>query len=162
KPFTPNELRSLVTRALESKHFCEEEVSTEAELKKGTKTEIFIPQGLYCIPANSWAKIEQDDNVRIGIHHIFLRTLKKIIFIDFPKENETRYQGEACLRITDSNMQVYRLWTPVSGRVIAVNEEIKKDYSKLMKDPYKEGWMLLVAPIHLKDDLKNLVYVDGT
>ncbi len=156
KPFTPNELRSLVSRALQSRHYHKEEMAEQAKLKEeGMK--ISISQNLYCIPENSWAMVEQDGNVRIGIHNIFLRTIKKISSIDFPKENEMRYQGEACLRVTDSHNHIHRVWTPVSGRVITINEEIKEDYSKLMKDPYKEGWMLLISPIHLDDDLKNLV-----
>ena len=93
------------------------------------------------------------------IHHIFLKTIKNITSIEFPKKNEMRYQGEACLRITDAEKQVHKLWTPVSGKIIAINEDVKKDYSKLMNDPYNEGWILLISPIHLKDDLKNLTMV---
>lgn len=160
KPFTPNELRSLVSRALETKHYHEEEVAEESRLKEeGIK--ISIPQNLYCIPENSWAMVEQDGNVHIGIHHIFLRTIKKINSIDFPKENEMRYQGEACLRVTDYNKHIHRVWTPVSGKIIAINNEIKSNYEKLLNDPYKDGWMLLVTPIHLQDDLKNLVHIEN-
>ena len=157
KPFTPNELRSLVKRALDSKRYHEKEAGDEGRLKEKEKKEIFIPQNLYCIPENSWANVEQDSNIRVGIHHVFLRTIENIASIDFPQVNETRYQGEVCVRVTDSHEHVYRVWTPVSGQVIAVNEEIKRDHSKLLKDPYKEGWMLLIEPVHIEDDLKNLI-----
>lgn len=157
KPFTPNDLRSLVSRALESRRYREREASVEARPREEEKEEIFVPQGLYCIAENSWVLEEQDGNVRVGIHHVFLRTIGEITSIDLPQENEIRYQGEACSRVTDSHMHVHRVWTPVSGKVIAVHEEIKKDCSKLVKDPYKEGWILLMAPIHLEDDLRNLV-----
>lgn len=154
KPFTPNDLRSLVSRALESSRYFEREVAAEARLKEERER---VPGGLYCIPENSWAKAEQDGNVRIGIHHIFLRVIGEITSVELPKVGEIRYQGEACSRVTDSQLHVHKVWTPVSGKVIAVNEEIKKDYSKLVKDPYGEGWILLMAPLHLEDDLRNLV-----
>ncbi len=150
KPFTPNELRTLISRALARKQLF-------GETKEKKISGVAIPTGLYCISENSWAKVEEDGNVRIGVHHILLQSIKKITTIEFPKVNETRYQGESCLWIIDANSQVHRLWTPVTGKIIAINEEISKDYSKLMKHPYREGWLLLVTPIHLQDDLKNLI-----
>ena len=118
KPFTPNELRSLVSRALKSKLYREKEMSAEVKLKEEHK--ISIPRDLYCIPENSWAMIEQGGNVRIGVHHAFLRIVKEIVTIDSPRENETRYQGEVCVRIIDSQKHVHRVWTPVSGKVLPV------------------------------------------
>lgn len=162
KPFTPNELRSLVKRALESKRYHEERVVGQVRTEEGEIDEISIPGDCYCIPENSWAVREQNGNMRIGIHHLFIRTIEDIISIEFPKENETRYQGEACVRITDSKNHVHRVWTPVSGRVVAVNEEIERNHSILMKDPYKEGWILLMAPLHVEDDLKNLVLLKSS
>jgi glycine cleavage system H lipoate-binding protein len=40
--------------------------------------------------------------------------------------------------------------------VIAVNNEIKKDYSILVLDPYNKGWLLLLEPMQLEEELKNL------
>lgn len=157
KPFTPNDLRSMVSRALESSRYREREMAMEAGLREEEKERISVPQGLYCIPENSWAMVEQDGNVRLGIHHIFMRTIGEITSVELPKVGEMRYQGEACSRVTDSQLHVHRVWTPVGGKVIAVNEEIKKDYSKLVKDPYGEGWILLMSPLHLDEDLRNLV-----
>jgi len=152
KPFTPNELRSLVSRAIESKKLREIEAAGESEIK--------IPENLYGISENSWAWIESDQNVRIGIHHIFLKTIGNVTAIEFPEENEIRYQGEACLRITDSDDRTHKLWTPVSGKIIDINKDVKKDFSILTKDPYKAGWILLMNPIHLKEDLRNLVFIN--
>jgi len=155
KPFTPDELRSLVARALEKRHVYEE-IAEKMGIEEEKLVEIAIPDGLYCIPDHSWAKPEKDGNVRIGIHHVLVRTVKDIESIDFPGKNETRYQGEVCVRIIDSRKQVLRLWTPVTGKVIEVNEEIGKNVSKLIHDPYKEGWLVLIEPLHLEEDLKNL------
>ena len=71
-----------------------------------------------------------------------------------------RYQGEAYLRISDANKRTHRLWTPVTGKIISVNEDVKADYSKLAEDPYGEGWLILMEPTHLQDDLKNLVSME--
>jgi CheY-like chemotaxis protein/glycine cleavage system H lipoate-binding protein len=155
KPFTPDELRALVARALERRQTYEE-VAANLGIEEEKLVEISIPEGLYCIPEHSWAKVEKDGIVRIGIHHIFLRSIKGIQSIKFPAKNEMRYQGEACLRITDSRSQTIRLWTPVTGKITDINEKICNDFSKLVYDPYETGWLVLMEPIHLEDDIKNL------
>jgi len=162
KPFTPNELRSLVWRALQRKQLYEERIPSEVELEEvepeeGETAETLVPEKLYCIPEHSWAKVEDDGSVRIGIHDIYLMTVKNLSSIEFPAESEMVNQGEACLKITDANGNVHRLWSPVSGMVIAVNRELERDYSQVMRDPYRSGWMLLIEPLRLKEDLKNLL-----
>ncbi len=142
KPFTPDELRSIVSRALEF-------------YTKERPVLMPIPVDYYCISDNSWAKIEKN-GVRIGAHEKLIKGIKEITMLELPGIGETRYQGEACARISTANNQIYRVWTPVSGKVISVNQDLHKDYSKLLTNPYTEGWLINVQPINLEMDLKNL------
>jgi glycine cleavage system H lipoate-binding protein len=156
KPFTPDELRSLVSRALERRQF-DMKVAKEPKFKGEQTPVVAVPKGIYCIPENSWVKVEDDGNARIGIHHVLINTIKNINSLDLPEVGETRYQGEAFLWITDSTKRIHRVWTPITGKIIKVNEKIREDYSTLLKDPYGDGWLAVIAPFHLEDDLKNLV-----
>lgn len=149
KPFTPNELRSLVLRALAARTARKHEDSAQPSRE--------IPEGLYCIPDNTWAYIEDDGRVRVGAHHLLLDTLDHISSVELPNINDMRYQGEACTIINDDRGHVTRLWTPVSGRVTDVNQKIKDDASILIDHPYDAGWLFVIMPTHLQDELKNLV-----
>ncbi|MEO0182466.1 MAG: glycine cleavage system protein H, partial [candidate division WOR-3 bacterium] len=75
---------------------------------------------------------------------------------ELPGLGEMRYQGEACVRINTSTKQVYRVWTPVSGKVIRVNQDLHRNYSELITDPYGRGWLIVIQPTNLEADLKNL------
>ena len=156
KPFTPGELRSLVARALE-KRLAYEEISGKLGIEEEKLVDISLPDGLYGIPDHSWARIEEDGIVRIGIHHALIRGIRDLDTIEFPDKNEMRYQGEACVRLIYSQNQVLRLWTPVTGKVTGINKELNKDFSKLTRDPYGEGWLVSIKPAHLEEDLQNLV-----
>lgn len=160
KPFTPDELRTLVARALGRRHYYEEVAS-----KIGTPVEKLVdmelPADLYCIPEHSWVRVEKEGIVRVGIHHIFFNTICRIVSIDFPKVGETIHQGSVCLRVTDTRNLVHRLWAPVSGKVIAVNNDIKENNSPLAQDPYDTGWLLVLEPLNLEEELKNLKPVDS-
>lgn len=150
KPFTPNDIRNVVARALSRKKILAEETAD-------AKQEIKIPDGLYLIPENAWARVEKDGNVRVGFHHILLKKIGEIRKIEFPKLKTMRYQGEACLRITDAQRHLHRLWSPVTGRIIAINSAVVQDHSQLNHDPYSAGWVLLMTPTRIESDLKNLV-----
>ena len=151
KPFTPNDLRSIVSRALTRKRVVEQKLEQARVLE-----DLPVPEGLYTIPNNSWAKVEDDGTVLVGIHHMLLVTIKKIATIEYPKLNETRYQGEACVRIVESEERMHKLWTPVTGKIMAINERVKDDYAKLYRDPYITGWLVQIAPTNLDNDIKNL------
>jgi glycine cleavage system H lipoate-binding protein/CheY-like chemotaxis protein len=153
KPFTPNDLRSIVKRALARKDLLREEVQV-------TEEKIKVPGGLFMIPENSWVRVEGDGNVRVGFHHMLLRTIGEISDIEYPKINETRYQGEACLRVIDHEKQIHRLWAPVTGKIITINDLIMGNSDLLNSDPYGRGWVLVMTPTRLDSDLKNLVPSD--
>jgi CheY-like chemotaxis protein/glycine cleavage system H lipoate-binding protein len=153
KPFTPDELRSIVSRALERRRLYEKKITSKAEVGEAKPP---VQKDLYCIPDHCWAKVENDGTVRIGVHDIFLMTIKNVTSIDFPYEDEKIGQGDACLWVADANGNLHRMWSPVSGRVISINEELKEDYSRVMRDPYGSGWLLLIKPASLEEDVKNL------
>ena len=152
KPFTPNDLRSIISRALTRKRVVEQKTEQSRILE-----DLPVPQGLHTIPENSWVKVEDDGSVLVGIHHMLLVTIKKISTIEYPNLNETRYQGEALVRIVESDERIHKLWTPVTGKVIAINNRIQDDYGKLYRDPYITGWLVQLMPANLDNDLKNLV-----
>uniref|UniRef100_A0A7C6AFF2 Response regulator n=1 Tax=candidate division WOR-3 bacterium TaxID=2052148 RepID=A0A7C6AFF2_UNCW3 len=143
KPFTPDELRSVVNRALD--YYRKEKIEL-----------IPVPADYYCITDNSWAKIEKDGNVRIGAHERLVKGIKEISMLELPVNGEMRYQGEACARINTSANQIFRVWAPVSGKIIKINQDLHKNYSKLITDPYNEGWLLIIQPTNLEADLRNL------
>jgi CheY-like chemotaxis protein/glycine cleavage system H lipoate-binding protein len=144
KPFTPKELRGLVSRALASRRYRGEEA-------------VVPPSGVRCIPENSWAAAGERGEVRVGVHHLFLKTIPDIKSVRLADEGAVRYQGEACAEVTDSKGNVHKVWSPVSGTVVAVNRTIIDDRAALLKDPYGAGWLFKMAPANLEDDFKNLV-----
>lgn len=149
KPFTPVELRSVVSRALEHQR-------GPAEGKTPSVSET-LPEGLYGFPNNTWVRVEGDERVTVGAQRSFVRAIGPIEDVEFPAPQESRYQGEACVRIRDRSEQIHRLWAPVTGRVLEINNQLKSRPQGLVDRPYSDGWLLRMAPSHLTSDLNNLV-----
>jgi len=145
KPFTPAELRAVVKRA-------------KARRRIGAGAAPAAPtEATYTIPENTWARVEADGTVKVGMHPMFLNTIGHIGDIELPTAEATVIQGEACVTIIDSTDRSHRLWSPVSGRIVAVNESIKHDLGPLANDPFGKGWLVAIAPSNLKEELKNLL-----
>jgi glycine cleavage system H lipoate-binding protein/ActR/RegA family two-component response regulator len=151
KPFTPEELGSVTDRAIERRRLFAER-SEPGEERPGDRC---------YLSDHAWAQVENDGAVRIGMDWVYLKTIGQMANIDLPFEEDEVEQGKVCVRITTpSKMRLHKLWAPVSGQVIEVNEEVNKDASLVDHDPYGRGWLFKVSPSNLEEDLKNLVYVD--
>jgi CheY-like chemotaxis protein/glycine cleavage system H lipoate-binding protein len=174
KPFTPEELASVTLRALErTRLYVEEreervpepalEEKKPPEIKPEEKAAVIEKveeEKLYCIPEHSWARVERDGNVRVGMEDMFRRTAGKIVNIDLPFEGDELRQGGVCAHITAGDMHIHKLWSPVSGKVIEVNESVNKNYSLIHEEPRGKGWLIKMEPTSLEEDLENLVALE--
>jgi DNA-binding response OmpR family regulator len=145
KPFTPNDLRSLVSRALKS-----------AKRKSEDQPLPPMPEDLFVMEGHTWVHKEGKNLVTIGILPEFLRSIVSISHLELQKENKSIFQGEVCARITDDEGHVHRVWSPVTGRIIQTNEKLKENVTLLKTDPYGKGWLLRIESPDIEKDLQSL------
>lgn len=118
-----------------------------------------LPEELYYTKDHTWARIDDNGSVTVGMDAFGAKAAGNIEFIDLPMEDDEFEAGEAFGSL-ESAKWVGGLLMPVSGTVIAVNENIEDELELLTRDPYGEGWLIKVKPSNLKDDLKALVHGD--
>ncbi|MBU1614622.1 glycine cleavage system protein H, partial [bacterium] len=95
-------------------------------------------------------------NVRVGMNDMFQETAGDIVYVDLPFEGDEVGQGETCGKIQSSKW-IGKLIAPVAGEVIEVNEELESDSTVINSDPYDEGWIMLIRPSNLDEDLLGLM-----
>jgi len=115
-----------------------------------------IPQGFYLHQGHMWAKIEEDDSVRIGLDDFALRLFGPFDRIMAPLLGKTVKQGRADIPAHRGPKRA-TLAAPVSGVVTAVNTGLRDAAQPVGKDPYAAGWILRVHAANLRQDLKNLM-----
>lgn len=98
---------------------------------------------------HTWAKIE-GEQVRVGISDYAQDQLGELIFIELPEVGAEFRQGEVFGQ-AESTKTVSDLHMPISGEVIAVNEDLENDPELVNNDPYGKGWIILVEPHDLKE-----------
>lgn len=116
-----------------------------------------FPEDLYYHEEDHlWVKIIEKNRVMIGVDDFGAKEAGEIDFVDLPTIGEEYSKGEVIATI-ESGKWVGRLRAPVSGKVVEVNEKLDDDPSLINKDPYGEGWMLIMEVANLEEDLKDLI-----
>jgi len=114
-----------------------------------------VAKDLYYSKDWMWVKIE-DSKVRIGITDYAQRQLREIVFAELPSVGDQIMKGEA-FGTVESVKSVSDLVAPVSGKIEETNKKVSASPEILNKDPYGEGWILLVSPTGLENELKTLM-----
>jgi glycine cleavage system H protein len=115
-----------------------------------------MPDELYYHKDHAWARVE-GTRVTVGMHDMFQKESGDIVFVDLPEEEEEVEQGEVCGKI-QSRKWIGKLVAPVSGEIVEINEELEEDTSLINKDPYGEGWILVIAASNLDEELATLYH----
>jgi len=118
-----------------------------------------MPEELYYTKEHTWAKVEDDGNVRVGMDAYGATAAGAIEFIDMPEEDDEFEAGEAFGSL-ESAKWVGGLIMPVGGTIVEVNEDIEDDLELLAEDSYDEGWLIVIEPSNLDADLAKLVHGD--
>jgi glycine cleavage system H protein len=103
------------------------------------------PDELKYSPQNIWSKIENDGLLRLGITHYYQGQLHNIVFLELQSAGSQVTLGEPFGTIESSKTSV-DLISPISGKVIEVNQAVLGKPGLINKEPYGLGWMVLVKP----------------
>ncbi|MFQ6081715.1 MAG: glycine cleavage system protein GcvH [Candidatus Bathyarchaeia archaeon] len=114
-----------------------------------------VVEGLYYSKEYFWVRIE-DGKARMGITDYAQKQLREIVFAELPSEGDTLTQNEP-FGTVESVKAVSDLVAPLSGTVEEVNEEARDKPELLNEDPYGKGWLLVVSPTNLDEELKGLM-----
>ncbi len=93
---------------------------------------------------HEWVKPDEDLAV-IGITGYAQEQLGDIVYVELPQPGDSLSQFES-FGIIESVKAASDLFAPISGEVVAVNEELVDRPELVNEDPYGDGWMLKVHP----------------
>ena len=119
-----------------------------------------VPENLYYHKEYLWAKVEEDGKVKIGLIDYAQKQINDVIYVELPSVGDSVTKDEP-FGILESVKAVSDLISPVSGTIESVNEELDSKPELLNEDPYGEGWILVVEPSNLEEDLKALLSSDA-
>lgn len=113
------------------------------------------PQTLKFTKEHEWISVDGT----VGVSDHAQHELGDVVFVELPKTGKEIEQGKD-LGVLESVKAVSNIYSPVSGKVIAVNEELTKTPELINQDPYGKGW---IAKIEIKDknELNSLMSIEA-
>ena len=103
-----------------------------------------VPDELRYLESHEWTTAD-GDTVRVGVSDFAQDELGDVVFVELPEVGDEVTAGEP-FGVVESIKAVSDLYAPVSGEVVAVNEDLFDRPELVNEDPYGDGWMLEVEP----------------
>jgi glycine cleavage system H protein len=104
-----------------------------------------LPGDLKYTKDHEWLRQEEDGSVTIGITDHAQSALGDLVYIELPEAGrEIELGGE--MAVVESVKAASDVYAPVSGNVVAVNEDLSDDPEKINLDPYGDGWIVRLQP----------------
>src|SRR5579859_1275152 len=103
------------------------------------------PDNLKYAETHEWVRVEGDE-ATIGISDYAQDELGDVVYLDLPWDDAGKAGVKAGEHFGDieSVKATSELFSPVSGRVIRVNEALREHAELVNSDPYGAGWMIVV------------------
>jgi glycine cleavage system H protein len=101
-----------------------------------------VPKDLKYSREHEWVR-QSDAVVVVGLTDYAQRQLGDIVYVEMPKIGERLEAGDPFGSV-ESVKAVSEVYTPVTGQIIEVNEEINVDPENINTDPYGDGWLIKI------------------
>ena len=105
---------------------------------------------------HTWALVEENAYIRIGIDDLGQKLLGRIEEISLPGKGD-QLDGGHGIRVK-SRRKTISLIAPVEGNVIKINSNLSMEPLLVNISPYGSGWLALLKPINLKKTIRQLLY----
>ncbi len=108
-----------------------------------------FPEDLRYTREHEWAR-RKGKNVVVGITDFAQDQLGDVVYVELPDVGDPVKKGES-FGVVESTKAVSELFSPVSGKVVEVNDPLSDAPETINEDPYEEGWMIVIEPADAKD-----------
>ncbi|KAA0987453.1 glycine cleavage system protein GcvH [Pseudomonas sp. ANT_J12] len=117
-----------------------------------------IPAGLRFAESHEWARLEADGTVTVGISDHAQEALGDVVFVELTEVGKEFAAGDQA-GVVESVKAASDIYSPISGEVIAINEELGGSPELLNTDPYG-AWIFKLKPSD-KAELDKLLDAAG-
>ncbi|GAB6165457.1 glycine cleavage system protein GcvH [Thermostilla marina] len=106
------------------------------------------PEKLRYTKTHEWVCLEEEGGEQVavvGLSAFATAELSDIVFIELPEPGTTVKAGEPFGQI-ESVKAVSDLYAPISGEVVAVNQDAVDDVTVIQESPEDKGWLIKLRP----------------
>ena len=99
-----------------------------------------VPSELKYRDSHEWVRKEADGSFTVGITEHAQELLGDMVFVDLPEVGATFAAGDDCA-VAESVKAASDIYAPLSGEIIAVNDQLADSPELVNSAPYGDGWL---------------------
>ena len=104
-----------------------------------------LPTELKYAASHEWARLEEDGSITVGITDHAQDQLGDVVYVELPDVGQVLAAGDEA-GVVESVKAASDVYAPVSGEVIAVNEQLDDEPELVNSGPYEDGWFYKLQP----------------
>ncbi len=128
----------------------------DAQTQGFDENAVVVPQGIYFNNAHTWAFMEKDGNISIGIDDFLQHITGPITKVEMKDPGEKIKKGDLLFSIIQSGKQL-NLYSPLSGTIKKQNDTLIADSSQINSSPYTKGWVYMIEPANWFGEIQFMV-----
>ena len=109
-----------------------------------------IPGDLKFKESHEWVRVEADGSVTVGISDHAQDLLGDIVFVELP-EVGAQMSAEDEVAIVESVKAASDVYSPISGEITEVNNQLMDTPEIVNESPYTEGWFYKMRPSDISE-----------
>ena len=108
-----------------------------------------FPEDLKYTREHEWAR-KKGGNFVVGITDFAQEQLGDVVYVELPDVGDPVKKGES-FGVVESTKAVSELFSPLTGKIVEVNDPLSDAPETVNDDPYEEGWMIVIEPSDPKE-----------
>jgi glycine cleavage system H protein len=105
------------------------------------------PDGFYYTKDHEWVKIDENE-ATVGITDFAQKQLGDIVYVELPQSG-VQLEFHQSFGVIESVKAVSDIYSPISGEVIEINQELNDSPELVNEDPHDKGWIIRIK---IKDE----------
>ncbi len=118
-----------------------------------------VPSELRYASTHEWVRPEGDGTFTIGITEHAQELLGDMVFVELPEVGSTVSAGDD-VAVAESVKAASDVYAPISGEIVAVNEELEDSPEQVNADAFGDGWMFRIKADD-PSEVENLLDAEG-
>lgn len=120
------------------------------------ENQVELAPGLYYDKSHTWAYMEKDGTVKVGIDDFLQRITGPLTRVKMKFPGERVKKGKKAVSIIQDGKQL-DIYAPLSGTIKEQNSQLTTDASLLNSSPYSEGWIYKIEPANWVKEVQFLI-----
>ena len=102
------------------------------------------------LETHEWAKLEEDRIVVVGISDHAQEALGDVVFVELP-ELGIELEAKSEVGVVESVKAASDIYSPVSGVICAINEQLEESPEIVNDSPYDQGWFFKIRASDIEE-----------